>query len=83
VTIDDDIKRELADAVNISTVTACATVTVRFSERYPFTGGWDITELQDAVNAACAGTDAWGYIVPLVNQHERQTLAIVISRRPR
>lgn len=83
MTLDDNDKERLRDAVRGTTDASCNSITVSSRERRPIDDGWDIAELQDDVNAACAGTDAWGYIVPLLNAHEYQTFAIIISRRPR
>jgi hypothetical protein len=81
--LDATDKERLADAIRGSTDASCNSITVSFRERRPIDDGWDIAALQDDVNAACAGTDAWGYIVPLLNAHEYQMFSIIISRRPR
>lgn len=73
----------LLSAINGPGHDVCDAITVTFHERRPIVDGWDVAELQDEVNAACAGTDVWGYIVPLRNEHECQTIAILISRRLR
>lgn len=81
MTLDEDQSECLAAAVRDCTPTESITVEVKFRNRHPVTSAWDLAELQDEINAACAGTTAWGYIVTLSNAHEHQTFAIIVSRR--
>lgn len=83
MTLDDNDMQRLRNAVSQTTRAESNCVTLMYHDDEPVNGGWEIAELQDQINAACAGTDAWGYIVPLVNRHKEQTFVIVLSRRPR
>jgi len=78
-----DEARRSGDAVRETTRGESGCVTVTFNGAFSIHNGWEIAELQDEVNMACVGMDVWGYIVPLVNGHEEQTFAIILSRSPR
>jgi len=82
VKLNDIDKQRLRDAVSQTTRGESGCVTVTFDGDFPIHNGWEIAELQDEVNMACAGMDVWGYIVPLVNKHDDQTFAIILSRSP-
>lgn len=81
MTMDKEEKASLAEAVANATPTDAQMVTFKVNQRYPCTAA-DFWELQDAINAACSvKAGAWGYVVPVSNVHESQTIAVLISVR--